>query len=435
MKKTPLHGYRKDSNILDTINSDGDVMKKYILTKNVVKDIPNIFIEFKSVPLRVWHKQRGVPIKIKSEKYKTYIRNNYGEKISIVRNAIWAKMETTKSYEGRKRHKSSNRWCKGSGPSSRRSFEYKFEDGFVWVKIISKWSSINVNKRKAVFDGKYLRLELKSNEIGIWYISEEGQIRCLILPKKIALEKELFELVGILDGEVCKKPNRKGRGGTSLKVSNAESTIIKHIIDSFKKYFNISKNDWSASLTINAKNFNPSKLYDKKLKQFWSREAEILLEKITKTTVTKKYISKFSPEGIIQIRYSSTLFWLIAMKFLKYMHPIVLSNKNYVVAYLRGLVAAEGGIGVHKNKTLRVIGIGGTKSEDKKFYMKCLKKINIDSFSEYKFRVEIYTSRNFLKLYKMNIFGLHPKRKKKFIASLRKIKKLSSPLNTNIRLD
>lgn len=379
-------------------------------------------IELGSVPVRVWTKQRGLPLEIKIGEYKTTVRNNNGELVPVVRNAIWGKMETIESYEKRKRNKTSNRWCKGSGTSSRRSFECKKENEFVWIKLVSKWKFGKGNNRGMFFDGEYLRLELKQNELGFWCISGEGQIRCLILPRKILLEDDLFEFIGILDGEMCKKLNKIG--GTAFKITNTEPLIIKHIIDSLRKYFRIQKEDLEASITVNARNRNPRKDMIVRLKEFWVTKTGILLSKITKTTVNKKLISKFSPYGVIQIRYSNDLFFNVLMNFLKNIRSVILENERYVIPYLRGLVAAEGGIGKHPNGALRMILIGGTKPSDQEFYCNCLDKIGINGFRTYDSRIEIYNTSNFLKLYHIDLFGLHPRRKREFIVALGGIRKL-----------
>lgn len=293
-------------------------------------------IELNSIPVRVWVKQRGLPLEIKIEKYQTTMRNNNDEIIPIFRNAIWAKMETIESYESRKKNKLSNRWCKGSGASSRRSFEYKKENGFIWIKLVSKWKFGKGNNRKMFFDGKYLRLELKKNELGFWYVSREGQVRCLILPRKIPLKPSLFEFIGILDGEMCKKQNHNG--GTAFKITNSEPVVIEHIIGSLREYFGIEKEQLEASITLNARNLIIDKDFITKLEKFWAERTGI--PRITKTSINKKYISKFSPYGIIQVRYSSDLFFNILMYFLKDIRPIILQNKEYTSAYLRGLIAA-----------------------------------------------------------------------------------------------
>lgn len=379
-------------------------------------------VETKSIPLRVWTKQRGLPTELKLEKYQTNIKNNLGQIVQIKRYAIWGKMETVEEYIKRKRHKKSKRWCKGSKKSSRRSFECKCIKNHVWIKLVSKWNNLVVKNRKVLFDRSYLRLKLKQNEIGVWYTSKDQQVRCLILPRFINLEKEFFELVGILDGEVCKRSSRKRN---IVKISNTEPKIVKHMLDNFQKYFNLQIKDWSASITFNAKKQNITKAQINKIKQFWSNKTKLKLNKITKTTVNKRYISKFSPYGIIQIRYSNNILWNVLMYLINKIRPITLSNKNYTISYLRGLIAGEGGIGKDKKNRLRVIGIGGTVSEDKRFYMRCLDKINISSFKEYPLRVEIYHKLNFLRFYKLNLFGLHPQRKQGFIEALTKLKNIN----------
>jgi hypothetical protein len=387
------------------------VKNSKILIEDIISDLP-FNIENKSLPVRAWTKQRSLPMELKIEKYKTSTVNRYGLAISIKRYSIWGRMETVARYKNRKRQKRSKRWCKGSNKSSRRSFEWKIKKGYVWIKLVSKWNSIDVKGRKMYFDGKYLRLELKPDEIGIWYTSGEGQIRCLIFPREIKLGEGLFELIGILDGEICKKINKNG--GTSVKISNAEPTIVRHIINEFQDSFNISKEKWCASITINAKGFNPSKEFCNDIKEFWSKESGIPIERVGKTTITKKYYSRFSPMGIIQIRYSVTMFWQVIMELLKRTRSITISDKRSIIPYIRGLVAAEGGIGKNKSGTLRFIGIGGTKREDREFYSRCLKKLGIDSIGNYNLRIEIYGKKNLKKFKELKLFDLHPERKKGF---------------------
>ncbi|MFH1326959.1 MAG: hypothetical protein ABIH59_02430 [archaeon] len=175
-----------------------------------------------------------------------------------------------------------------------------------------------------------------------------------------------------MDGEMCKKINKKG--GSSVKISNAESIIIKHIIDNFKIFFNISPKSWTASLSINNKgltNYN-----DNILKKYWSRKIGISLDKFTKTTFQNKYRSKFSKNGIIQIRYSNTLFFKLFLELLRDLREIILKDKKFCEFYLRGLASGEGGIGKRGTK-LRIVHIGGIKDEDKEFYSKCVSNLGL----------------------------------------------------------
>ena len=101
---------------------------------------------------------------------------------------------------------------------------------------------------------------------------------------------------------------------------------------------------------------------------------------------------------------------------------LILSNYGYCAAYIRGIVAAEGGIGKREGK-LRMVHIGGMDGSLKDFYKKCVNKLGIDSVQTYKLRIEIYGLKNFLKLEAMDIFKYQERRKKDFNISLGLLKK------------
>ena len=263
-------------------------------------------------------------------------------------------------------------------------------------------------------------MSLFPKEIALWYLSGDGQVRFILLPKFINLKEEFFELIGFLDGEMCKKIN--SFGGSSVKISNSEPTIIKQILKGFEEFFQIYVVSWNASLVINNKNSKFSEEDNTKIKNFWSKETNIPLSEFTKTTIQNKYRSLFSKKGIVQIRYSNSLFFLILLEIMKNIRSITIQNRKYCAAYIRGVAAGEGGIGKRKDK-LRIVHIGGTDEENKIFYSKCLKKIGITSIQNYKLRIEICRLENFITLRNCDIFKYIPYRKKKFLNALEKLEK------------
>lgn len=397
-----------------------------IETETIAKLVKDAKVEKESLPLRVWYEQRGLPIEIKIGNYITQL-TTHGKKVDVNRAAIWGKMETFDEFQRRKRHKKSKVWCKGSKGSSRRTFGWKEENGYVWVKLIPKWNCGSVTNRKMIFDENYLRLSLFPDELGVWYTSSEGQIRFWILPKEIEINDELLEVVGILDGEMQKKLNEGG--GISVKVVNSEPTIIRRVINVFEKYFRVSKEMWRVSLTINAKKLTKefSENDDEKLKMFWSQSTRIPFKNFGKTTLLFQYESKHSPYGILQIRISSFLFWKFLMRFLEYLRGFIKSEK-FIVPYLRGLVAAEGGVGLREDDRVSHLLIGTTKDSDKKFYRECLEVLGIKS-KEYEQRIEICGGKNFKKFLELDLFRLHHEKKKKFLLALSGMKRLVKKLN------
>ena len=372
----------------------------------------NYIIENYSIPIRTWKKDYPIPTKLKLFRSKIKTTTSYNTKTEIIRYCLLG--EVKKEFKKNK-------------------FKYIKLKNKIFIKIISKCNNLNLNNRKLIFDGKYLRIVLKNNEMGIWSF-KRTIISFTILPKIITLNFDFFELIGILDGEMNRKI-RKDRNGQTVKISNSEPIIIKHIVNTFEKYFLINRKLIRGSITFNSKCMQINKEEDNNYKKIWSKLINIPLENFSKSTMNTKYMSKKSPIGVLQIRYENSMLFNILMNIIKNIRKITLSHKNYTTAYLRGLSAAEGGIGkVYNRKTegLRLVFISSMNKKDKLFYMKCLKNINITSYNEYPLRVEIYGKNNFLKLYNFDLFKYHPERKRNFIKHLKKSYPFITDSGTNL---
>ncbi len=376
-------------------------------------------IESQSIPLRIWSKEWAVPNRIKLEKYSVSSTTSHKTQVEISRYSLWGIIGDPVEFEKMADNKNApKKW--GKGKESKRRFDYKLFKNELWIKILSKSYLFNINNRTMRFDEKYLRLSLLKDELGFWYISGDGQVRFVILPKFINLDEEFFELLGFLDGEMSKKTNKSG--GSVLKISNADPVMIREILKRFDKYFRIHKSSWTASLVYNNKLGNFDNKKDLVIRNIWSNAIELPKDRFTKTTFQDKYNSLFSKYGIIQIRYSNTAFFLLFLELMENVRSLILSNYGYCAAYIRGIVAAEGGIGKREGK-LRMVHIGGMDGSLKDFYKKCVIKLGIDSVQTYKLRIEIYGLKNFLKLEAMDIFKYQERRKKDFNISLGLLKK------------
>jgi len=386
--------------------------------KNII-DKKNYIWEFKSVPLRIWTKDWPIPSKAKLKRYTVNLKTSHKTNAEVSRYALWGLIEDAKKFNKRtyKKHRT-KQW--GKGKKSGRRFDYKILSDEVWIKLLSKSYLFNESGRRFHFDGNYLRLSLYKDEMAIWYLSGEGQVRFVIFPRFARVDDKFFELIGFLDGEMSKKISKTG--GSALKISNAEPIIIREIIKRFNKYFNIHKNSWTASLVLNNKLNQFHEIADNELKDFWAKNVGLPKNRFTKTTLQKKYKSLFSNNGIIQIRYSNTLFFRILLDILKNTRKIIIQDKESCAAYIRGVAAGEGGIGKRGDK-LRIVHIGSMDEENKIFYSKCLEKININSIQNYKLRIEVCGLRNFIILRDINIFKYIPYRKEKFIKALKNLER------------
>lgn len=385
----------------------------------LIKDLinPNYTLEIDSVPLRIWTADWPLPKNVKLKSYILNLNTSHKTNVNLNRYALWGEVENIKDFRKRTyKDKKPTQW--GKGKKSGRRFDYTEIEKKVWIKILSKCSPLSIKSRKFSFDGKYLRMSLLPKEVALWYLSGEGQVRFIVLPESINLKEEFFELIGFLDGEMCK--TKVHTGGSSIKISNSEITIIKQILKSFKEFFNIPIESWTASLTLNNKNSKFAEEEDYLLKKYWSEDTGINIKDFTKTTIQSKYNSLFSDKGIVQIRYSDNLFFQTLLDIMTNVRKTIIQNKEYSTAYMRGVVAGEGGIGKRGDK-LRMVHIGSTDEENKTFYAKCLKNMGITSIQTYKLRVEICGLKNFIILRNVDIFRYIPYRKEKFIVALRNL--------------
>lgn len=387
-----------------------------IKTKKLINK--NYKFESDSVPLRIWTEDWPLPKEVKFEDYSLNVNTSKKTNFKLNCQGLWTEIETLDNFTKRTyKEKNPKQW--GMGGKSRRRFEYKRYEGNIWIKILSKSNLFGLENRKFYFDGKYLRMSLNPEEIAIWYLSGEGQVRFVILPKAIDINEELFELFGFLDGEMCKKASKKG--GSTVKISNSEPVIITEILKRFNKIFRVPVESWTASITVNNKNSHFSEKDDAKLRRFWSEKTKISPEEFTKTTIQNKYCSLFSDKGIIQIRYSDSLFFNILLEIMANSRNFILKKIEYSKAYIRGVAAGEGGIGKRGDK-LRIVHMGSTDEENKIFYTKCLKKAGITSIQKYKLRLEVCGLRNFITLRDLDIFKYIPYRKEKFLDALKNLK-------------
>ena len=286
-------------------------------------------LENKSIPIRVWKKNWPIPKRLKLIKYKIETVNSHKTKIEIIRHDLLG--EVKKEFRKSK-------------------FKYINLKNKIFIKLLSRCNNLNLNNRNLLFDGRYLRIILKNDEIGVWSL-KRSLISFSIIPKTIKTDSKFFELIGILDGEMNKKV-RKNRNGQTIKISNSEPKIIKHIVSSLKKYFLIDNQLIRGSITFNTKNTIFKEEKDDISKKVWANLTNIPLENFTKSTICKKYISKKSPIGVLQIRYENSMLFNILINLMKQTRKITYSNENYAISYMRGLAAAEGGVGkVYNRKT------------------------------------------------------------------------------------
>lgn len=340
-------------------------------------------VEEKNLPIKRWKQERDIISSIKLER--RYV--------------------TIRTHEKRKK-------------ITKNSLLLNFKK-FGWVRIASEWKYFRIiSPERFIIKNGYVNLKLK-NEIGAWYKSGDHQVRYLVLPKTLKANKGLFELIGILEGEMTEK--KSSTGGTTFRVTNSEMKILRKIV-TISKIFGIYPKNWKVSLTLNSKNKTFGKKELIKLKEKWSNNLGIPVENFGKITITKKYKSKFSPYGIVQLRYSNQQFWYFIKRLIEFSHKIILTNKTCAIHYLRGLIAGEGGVGLSKSKKIRFVQIGVTKSKNRKFYLRVLKFLKIKNYKVYSEKIEIYSLKNFKLLNSWKVFQLNPPRNLIFQKSFNNLK-------------
>ena len=267
-------------------------------------------------------------------------------------------------------------------------------------------------------------VEKVNNQIKVYY-SNKGRgnsPKPFTLPRVIRVDKEFMEAIGMYLGDGKLSADDKHLGFASI-----DKDMAKFILDFFINRFSISLKD--VTISIRFKEFKEEVLKN------WAEVLNILYYKF------KIQTSSRTKNESCDIEISGKVFRIL---FEKIINQITTSNfiydKQLRRAFLRGLFAAEGNIGVNYEKNY-IVCIRYSLCYNEEYISTMLKKsLDIESItyteskkmSDKSLTVQITNWKNYYKLWKIDLFHLNTRKEVLFLNKL-KLTKFSCKINSELQ--
>jgi len=261
-------------------------------------------------------------------------------------------------------------------------------------KYLDIASILPQNTFPSVRSGKCLPLFAKINDNEIFLWSEANWKKSTIKLKRFVELNDLFFIgTSIYASEGT---NKVGKYNDSISLGNTEPSLINFFfkwIDSFLKNYK-----YNIKIDFNGKRFD-----EKELITFWKKNVSATknhkIRIIKRVHLGSRLINNM---GVLNVKISNTVLKSFIINLVEYSKKISLSNKNYSLAYLEGLLASEGSVSRPK---LKEVTIGCIKGKEREFIKNLLKGLDI-RFAEGKNQLSISGWSNFLLLHKNKLFSI-----------------------------
>jgi len=222
------------------------------------------------------------------------------------------------------------------------------------------------------------------------------------VPMRIPVNEELIEGIGYYVGDGRVKTNR------GLSTTNTDLETIKFFINWLKKDFNAKTENIKINIFLPRSDFNVSSE-----KRKWSKLLETNIN-----SVKRKYQFKDYHKAQIEVLYSRTITKLLLDKLLPIIKEKCLTNKSFAMAYVRGIMAAEGSPRYNAKSHQRAIHLKMKDKTEVQYVFKLLKFLGLTpsflfSKQDGEWLVSISGFSELKELDKINIFRSHLDRKRK----------------------
>ncbi len=251
----------------------------------------------------------------------------------------------------------------------------------------------------------------------------------LDITRNLLLDNDLFEFLGLIQGESYKKFAR----GSYLDFTNSEPNLINKFLNFCEKKLNIPKKLWIGEVAYTGNAL--SKMQKESLKRYWNRHCNINLRKISNVHIYKSksenHISK-ALYGTFHVRFTSQVAGEIVIGILRNVQnqKILFEDERFSYAFLRGLFAADGSVVINPNRNLNKLTLTFENKEECSFYEEILNFLKISyNINQPNRNIEITGWNNFYKMFENKIFEFHTPRNIKFINGFLKTKKTRTLLN------
>jgi len=351
-----------------------------------------------TIPLIKYPSYLPIPSNFKFQEYSTYIRN----KNTITKIRRYRLIGKIKDNGKLKINKSFN-----SNNTIRLRYINK-KDG-LWIIIREKWPSNNLNLNVSLlYKNRYLYLKIPKDYIGVWY-KNGYYTEFVIIPKFLDLNDLFWETFGILIGEMSK---------TYISIANTEPKILNNLITFFNISKFINKESWKFRLCINSREIKSIKPVISQSKTYWADKLKVNPKAIKSVGLYKQFKSNLYPNyGEIEIKFFNKPLKKVIDHLIKFVKDNATKNINYSIAFLRGLIAAEGNCDGRSKKInkIRAIRIASKFEEERLFYATVCKKLGLNvKVYKNQHNIEIHGIDSFIKSFKFDLFSLNERRNNNF---------------------
>jgi hypothetical protein len=235
------------------------------------------------------------------------------------------------------------------------------------------------------------------------------------LPKTVLADKQFYFVMGLLQGEMSKTNKRP------LTFANSEPEIINSVLSWFSEEFHIAPTHWHWYLRLNIAKppEDVHKVLESELVKHWLGLCPLSFDMRYNKTLTYSTTTKSSRNnsGTLMIERRNPIFVQTIQTLVQH----VLTNCEYqddeaIVAYLRGIIAAEGCINFQPNSGHFRVFISAKLQSERDVYKACLKRLGIECYDCLKIRTLVISRKeNVKKLFDLGLITGSPIKLKRFL--------------------
>ena len=263
------------------------------------------------------------------------------------------------------------------------------------------------------YKDKWLYYKIPNNYIAVSYISKDQHIHFILLPTVLRLDDFFFEGLGLQQGD-----GTHSLSDVHVTFTNNNIALISHQITWFNRLgISTEALRFYPEVPPNSDFSEEVKKWKKELAKNNIRNLQFRSPKTTNENVIN---------SLVQIVFHNKLFKISYLYLLNILRCQISEDKKKAIAYLRGIIAAEGCVKLDKTEILGSLKITAVSESVREFYRHCLKTIGIntsrDDLTKGSEAIIITHYDNFKKIYEMRLAELHPEKHQKFINALMKYK-------------
>jgi len=264
--------------------------------------------------------------------------------------------------------------------------------------------------KKTIFNHPIYIIGRNKGYSSVWYPIGGGAGH-INLKNHINIEK-VAELIGFYFGD-----GSTSEGIRSFRLTNCEPSILNHCLDILGE-IGIPRNRFKIQIIYSTDKELTESIKSKCI-NFWSKTLKInKVVSVLKSKNVKETLEYGSARIFVDsaVLVEVVLHGLLKDILIRITNPKNIADKILLKGFIRGLLAAEGGIYLNKNGSVVKIGISyDPHSDELELYKKLLQNLNINYGGTKGNEFYVYGYNNIKKLYEIDAFKMHKSRNQKFV--------------------